>query len=348
MKSGHGALGAANDDSIVPAHEAGGSCRTGRHRQCLVRCFVPLQQVLARNYRYSWGPFPCVFFVVAPSPVCRPATRPPLRVSTGNSIHQRHWLLGISVAVVGLLTTLLLAQQQARGRWQRFPRPASCRKRGRFRARWPRAWPRTPKLSIVCAACLWSTPCSAAPSSSVPLRELNVSQRYPSVRNLSFTRYVTAEQRTAFEARVRADTSINPQGLPDFAIHPAGARPEYFVAEYLWPEEGCTGVLGLDISVQPANLSAMHYSRDTGKTVVSAPFDLMQEKDHRTAFVLRAPVFGPAPPGGTPLFLGAVASTSARPTKKKSATSLFTIRSRACPIAGYSGRPAATVSPPNT
>ena len=42
---------------------------------------------------------------------------------------------------------------------------------------------------------------------------------------------------------------------------------------------------------------------------MSAPFELLQEKDHRTAFVLRAPVFGPAPVGTTPPFLGMVCST---------------------------------------
>src|SRR5690606_8768669 len=50
--------------------------------------------------------------------------------------------------------------------------------------------------------------------------ELDVLARYPGAKNLAFSRYVSAAQRPAFEARVRADTSLNPAGYPGFAIHP--------------------------------------------------------------------------------------------------------------------------------
>ena len=139
--------------------------------------------------------------------------------------------------------------------------------------------------------------------------EVEVGQRYPGVRNLSFTRWVPAADKAEFEARVRSDTSLSPEGLPNFAIHPPGERPEYFVAEYLWPMNGNEDVLGLDISVQPTNLAAMHYSRDSGHTVVSAPFDLLQEQSHRAGIVIRVPVFDPTAGTAEHRFVGAVAST---------------------------------------
>ena len=139
--------------------------------------------------------------------------------------------------------------------------------------------------------------------------ELEVGQRYPGVRNLSFTRWVPGPEREAYEARVRADTSLSPEGLPQFKIHPPGERPEYFVAEYLWPMFGNEGVLGLDISAQPTNLAAMRYSRDSGQTVVSAPFDLLQESSHRAGIVIRVPVFDPTAGTAEQRFVGAVAST---------------------------------------
>ena len=139
--------------------------------------------------------------------------------------------------------------------------------------------------------------------------EMEVGQRYPGVRNLSFTRWVPGPEREAYEARVRADTSLSPEGLPQFKIHPPGERPEYFVAEYLWPMFGNEGVLGLDISAQPANLAAMRYSRDSGQTVVSAPFDLLQESSHRAGIVIRVPVFDPTAGTAEQRFVGAVAST---------------------------------------
>ena len=139
--------------------------------------------------------------------------------------------------------------------------------------------------------------------------ELEVGQRYPGVRNLSFMRWVPGPEREAYEARVRADTSLSPEGLPQFKIHPPGERPEYFVAEYLWPMFGNEGVLGLDISAQPTNLAAMRYSRDSGQTVVSAPFDLLQESSHRAGIVIRVPVFDPTAGTAEQRFVGAVAST---------------------------------------
>jgi len=139
--------------------------------------------------------------------------------------------------------------------------------------------------------------------------EMEVGQRYPGVRNLSFTRWVPGREREAYEARVRADTSLSPDGLPQFKIHPPGDRAEYFVAEYLWPMFGNEGVLGLDISAQPANLAAMRYSRDSGQTVVSAPFDLLQETTHRAGIVIRVPVFDPTAGTAEQRFVGAVAST---------------------------------------
>ena len=115
MKSRHGALWGASDGPIVPAHEWAWGLPCGVCRQCLARCFVALQQGRARKCRYSWGGrFLGFFFVGAPSPVCRPVTLPLLMVFTDNPFRQRHWLLGFAVAVAGLLTTLWLAQQQAR------------------------------------------------------------------------------------------------------------------------------------------------------------------------------------------------------------------------------------------
>ena len=220
----------------------------------------------------------------------------------------RHWLPGVAVAALGLLASFWLVQQQERSlgliSQARFLQEARV-----FADALSQRMVAHTEIVNGLRGLFVVNPALSRGDFERVARDLDVRRRYPGVRNLAFTRYVTAAQRPAFEARVRADTSADPQGLPDFAVHPAGERPEYFVAEYLWPLEGSSGVLGLDISVQPANLEAMHYSRDTGNTVVSAPFDLLQEREHRTAFVLRVPVFSPGAAGGAPRFVGAVAST---------------------------------------
>lgn len=220
----------------------------------------------------------------------------------------RHWAAGVGVAALGLVMSLWLAQHQAASMAQiekaRFTQETRAFSdalsqriaghtevvnglRGLFTAN-----PRLSRLDFERAA-----------------SEMEVGQRYPGVRNLSFTRWVPGPEREAYEARVRADTSLSPEGLPQFKIHPPGERVEYFVAEYLWPMFGNESVLGLDISAQPANLAAMRYSRDSGHTVVSAPFDLLQESTHRAGIVIRVPVFDPTAGTAEQRFVGAVAST---------------------------------------
>jgi PAS domain S-box-containing protein len=143
---------------------------------------------------------------------------------------------------------------------------------------------------------------------------LDIDARYPGIKNIAFTRYLAAADKPGFEKQVRLDTSIEPKGYPDFNIHPPGERSEYFVADYLWPTAGNTGIHGLDISAQPANLDSMHYTMQSGKPVASAPFDLLQETANRTGFVIRVPVFRSPGPNeisrqAAPTFLGSVAVT---------------------------------------
>lgn len=142
---------------------------------------------------------------------------------------------------------------------------------------------------------------------------LDIGSRHPEIKNLAFTRYVRAQDKAAFEQHVRSDTSVAPEGYPQFAVRPPGMRQEYFVADYLWPMQGNQGIHGLDISAQPANLASMRYSQSSGKPVASGPFDLLQESTHRTGFVIRVPVFrharGTSQPPASADFLGAVAVT---------------------------------------
>lgn len=145
------------------------------------------------------------------------------------------------------------------------------------------------------------------------VERLELGTRHPEIKNLAFTRYVPGPDKAAFEARVRADTSVDPQGYPQFAIRPPGERPSYFVADYLWPMAGNQSVHGLDISAQPVNLASMRYAQTSGQPVASGPFPLLQESSHPTGFVIRVPVFGASVQAGaaaTPeRFLGAVAVT---------------------------------------
>ncbi|HSV55306.1 MAG TPA: EAL domain-containing protein [Burkholderiaceae bacterium] len=223
----------------------------------------------------------------------------------------RPWMLGLAVTLLGLAGSALLAHQQRQAgaaiERARFTQAANA-----FAEALNRRIDGYTEIVFGLRGLFAINPSLDRAAFDRAVHLLDVQARYPGIKNFAFTRYVSATQRAAYEASVRADRSLNPLGYPDFAIHPAGQRSEYFVADYLWPMAGNERILGLDISAQPANLASMRYSRDTGNPVASAPFDLLQETTHRPGFVIRVPVFtaaNGAPVPGQNGFLGAVAVT---------------------------------------
>jgi diguanylate cyclase (GGDEF)-like protein/PAS domain S-box-containing protein len=223
----------------------------------------------------------------------------------------RPWMLGLAVTLLGLAASALLAYRQAQSNAAieeaRFTQAANA-----FAEALTRRIDAYTEIVYGLRGLFVTNPALDRAAFDRAVAHLDVPSRYPGIKNIAFTRHVSTAQRAAYEAAVRADRSLNPNGYPGFSIHPAGQRSEYFVADYLWPMAGNEGILGLDISAQPANLAAMRYSRDSGKPVASAPFDLLQERTHRPGFVIRVPVF--APVGGVlttdpSSFLGAVAVT---------------------------------------
>ena len=143
--------------------------------------------------------------------------------------------------------------------------------------------------------------------------ELNAGERHPGLVNLAFTRRVAAQDRSAFESRVRADFSAVDRDWPGLAMQPGALRDEYFLADYVWPMKGNETIVGMDIGQQPSNLQAMQRARDTGEVVVSKPFRLLQEDQAQAGTVVRVPVYdvervgSQTPPAEN--FLGAVAVT---------------------------------------
>ena len=128
-----------------------------------------------------------------------------------------------------------------------------------------------------------------------------------SVRNLHFTRFVPAAERTAFEAQARANAHMDGSRPENFAFHPPLQQPEYFVVDYVWPLRGNERSIGLEIHSQPDNLDSILRARATGELVASAPFVLVQQDGGVARSVnLRLPVFVSEGPGQPPRFLGAV------------------------------------------
>jgi diguanylate cyclase (GGDEF)-like protein/PAS domain S-box-containing protein len=90
---------------------------------------------------------------------------------------------------------------------------------------------------------------------------------------------------------VRGDTSIDPNGYPDFAIKPPGDRPEYFPVEYLEPMAGNEEALGLDAGGDAVRFASVERARDSGQLVASGRITITRGGTGYAGFVLRLPLY---------------------------------------------------------
>ncbi|HYC35334.1 MAG TPA: EAL domain-containing protein [Usitatibacter sp.] len=98
-------------------------------------------------------------------------------------------------------------------------------------------------------------------------------------------------RRWTYVARVRADRTLDPNGYPDFDIHPEGRRDEYWVIEFLEPLAGNEAAFGLDIRMRQAR-DAAERARDTGAPVMTGRYRLAQEPRASYGLVIYLPVYG--------------------------------------------------------
>lgn len=129
------------------------------------------------------------------------------------------------------------------------------------------------------------------------VKSLEVPLRYPGFVSLNYAVHVMRDAKDAFEATVRADTSLDPRGYPGFAIKPTGKRDEHFVLVYLEPMAGYEFAFGLDIGANPmANdpsevAAAVRQHRDTGKLSASAQLLRVKREKEQIYLAMRLGVY---------------------------------------------------------
>jgi PAS domain S-box-containing protein len=120
---------------------------------------------------------------------------------------------------------------------------------------------------------------------------LDVDRRYPGIQVVAFNRRVPAEEKRDYEIAVRGDTSVDPNGYPNFAIKPPGDRPEYFPVEYLEPMAGNEEAFGLDAGGEAVRLASVERARDSGRLAASGRINLVRSDTKHAGFVLRLPLY---------------------------------------------------------
>jgi signal transduction histidine kinase len=119
---------------------------------------------------------------------------------------------------------------------------------------------------------------------------LNLDGRYPGIQALSFTRYLRFDQLAGYEAAIRRNAALK---RPNFEVKPVGARADYFVADYLSPEdsEDNAFVLGRDLGVEANRRATFERARDRGLATASRRITVTMREQSPPGFFVAAPVY---------------------------------------------------------
>jgi diguanylate cyclase (GGDEF)-like protein/PAS domain S-box-containing protein len=119
---------------------------------------------------------------------------------------------------------------------------------------------------------------------------LQLRQRLPGVQAVELIRRVHGPDLGKFEALVRNDRSLSPEGFPTFQVKPPGVRDEYWVVDYVEPLASNEVVFGLDMRTR-ASVKAAEQAVETGEAVMTGRYRLAQEIGGSSGLVIYLPVF---------------------------------------------------------
>ncbi len=120
---------------------------------------------------------------------------------------------------------------------------------------------------------------------------LELARHFPAIETLNWAPQISAGQRAAFVAAVRADTSLDPHGYPDFDIRPAGQRASYMPLTYLEPAAILAEKHGVDVMADPLIARAIAAARDSGQVIASGQPVVVRRPTPHIGMGIRLPVY---------------------------------------------------------
>ena len=132
----------------------------------------------------------------------------------------------------------------------------------------------------------------------------------PDLMALSFNAWVKQEERQGFEARsARSGFQITDRDSHKQRV-PAAVRAEYVPITYIAPLERNRLALGFDINSEPVRSMAIARARASGRTVITAPIELIQDARHGASFLALHPVYAGSTRGKAQTLLGFAVSVT--------------------------------------
>lgn len=123
-----------------------------------------------------------------------------------------------------------------------------------------------------------------------------LNEHFPGIQGIGYIRLVERGQREVHHAGIRSE------GFPDYAIRPAGERPQYAPIVYLEPFDGVNlRAFGYDTLSEPVRRAALELARDTGMPAMSGKITLVQETSAQgqSGFLIVLPVYRNGMPHNT-------------------------------------------------
>lgn len=118
---------------------------------------------------------------------------------------------------------------------------------------------------------------------------LKIEKKYPGINGIGIIFYVPQDDLSAFLERER-------EMRPDFKIHPDHNGNEYLPITYIEPQAYNAQAVGLDMAHEENRYTAALKARDSGKSQITAPITLVQDKEKTPGFLFYAPYYQEAEP----------------------------------------------------
>lgn len=118
------------------------------------------------------------------------------------------------------------------------------------------------------------------------ISNIDISQHYPGISGLSFTRHLPLASVPDYVA------SVQSEGYSSFTIKPAGERSDYYVIDYTEPFNPDSAAFGFDLGTSPERLEAIERARNTGLLAATVPLELLNST--KNGFIIFMPLYDQA------------------------------------------------------
>jgi PAS domain S-box-containing protein len=120
---------------------------------------------------------------------------------------------------------------------------------------------------------------------------LSIEDKYPGINGIGIIHYIKPSELESYLSRVRVLR-------PDYKIHPAHNKNEYWPITYIEPVDINKKAVGLDMAHEANRHTAAKNARDTGTSQITGPITLVQDAKQTPGFLFYAPFYDVITPPG--------------------------------------------------